>query len=186
MAPPSRTWGGRDSPDQPAFPSPSRYLTGDQFSSESSLEAYARCLRMGCRCIECALGPGLGEADGRPAHLTVLTLLPSGLLGRPGWDAGHLPWTHPYDQDQVLRRPAHHQGARLRGLRVSVDRDLARLGFSFLLWRKAEGPLRGPAPFHLPFISILPLLLLAIASHETPFPTPCAPFRGSFSLGCGT
>jgi len=34
------------------------YLTGDQFKSESSVECYIRCLRSGCRCVECKLFKG--------------------------------------------------------------------------------------------------------------------------------
>lgn len=48
-----------------------------------------------------------------------MMVFPSGLLGRPRWDASHLPWAYSYHQDQVLRCPEHHQGACFRSLRVS-------------------------------------------------------------------
>jgi phosphatidylinositol phospholipase C gamma-1 len=41
------------------------YLSGDQFMSESSVECYARCLRMGCRCIECKCKSFLRSSPGR-------------------------------------------------------------------------------------------------------------------------
>lgn len=182
----ARPWEGGGPSDHPVSPSLSRYLTGDQFSSESSLEAYARCLRMGCRCIECALGPGLGEEDGRPACLTVVALLPSGLLGWPRWDASHLPWTHPDHQDQVLRRPAHHQGARLCGLRVSGGGG-PRLGLAPAL--SHDGMQRLPSNALSPSHRSLIFLSSSLAAglQVTLFPAFLAqPLHGSFFLAYGT
>ena len=111
-----------------------------------------------------------------PACLTVVALLPSGLLGRPRRDASHLPWTHSDHQDQVLRRPAHHQGACLCGLRVSGRSSAPPL------LGPCEGP-PGPGPaFHL-----LPAAgaLAAGAAHFL-HPWPTCLLRGLCSSGCGT
>lgn len=114
-------------------------------------------------------GPGRGGwGDGgvEPAHLTVVALLPSGLLGRPGRDAGHLPWTHSDHQDQVLGRPAHHQGARLCGLRVRGQGSAPPL----------LGPCESPQPLALPSTScrLLESLLPELLTSCTLGPPACS------------
>lgn len=102
-------------------------------------------------------GRGWGRDDGRPACLTV-RVLPSGLLGRPGRDARHLPWTHPYHQDQVLRCAAHHQGARLCGLRVSGAGGPGSAWLQLSPVTEGRGSPQLPCPHAACFIFVLPFL----------------------------
>ncbi|XP_053401760.1 1-phosphatidylinositol 4,5-bisphosphate phosphodiesterase gamma-1-like isoform X4 [Mercenaria mercenaria] len=71
------------------------YLTADQFYSESSVEAYARCLKMGCKCLEldCWDGP-----DGYPkiyhghtltSHIRFLDVLKS--IKEHAWSVSDYP-----------------------------------------------------------------------------------------------